>query len=58
MARSAGGFIDTQPTAVVLLLLSTSLLLCDRFSNMRNARGGLVSIDTPDAGPLFGRDDE
>jgi YD repeat-containing protein len=29
-----------------------------RFSNTRDADGKLVSIDTPDAGLLFGREDE
>jgi len=29
-----------------------------KFSNTRDARGRLVSIETPDAGLLFGRDDE
>lgn len=29
-----------------------------RFSNTRDAQGRLVSINTPDAGLLFGRDDE
>ncbi|MFZ0859743.1 MAG: hypothetical protein WCA27_22190 [Candidatus Sulfotelmatobacter sp.] len=29
-----------------------------RFSNTRDAHGRLVSIDTPDVGLLFGRDDE
>ncbi len=29
-----------------------------RFSNTRDAHGRLVSIDTPDTGLLFGRDDE
>jgi YD repeat-containing protein len=29
-----------------------------RFSNTTDARGRLVSIDTPDAGLLLGRDDE
>jgi YD repeat-containing protein len=28
------------------------------YSNTRDAHGRLVSIDTPDAGLLFGRDDE
>ncbi len=30
----------------------------DRFSNTRDSHGDLVSIDTPDAGLLFGDDDE
>jgi len=29
-----------------------------RFSNTRDAHGRLISINTPDAGLLFGRDDE
>lgn len=29
-----------------------------KFSNTRDAHGRLVSIDTPNAGLLFGRDDE